>query len=175
MRILGAVGLSNSGKTTVLTVLTRHLKGMLGLSVFVAKDIHKSGVRFDTPGKDTHEYRDAGADFVLGRAEGDAAIFIDPSTSLDEIVDIARSLGVDVLVLEGFKQEQQERNLPRVLCLKSASEVDDWDLDGVICISGVAASTGDLGTTHSGLPVFDALGDPARLVEFVTGKLDLRK
>lgn len=163
MRVLGAMGFSNSGKTTALATIARELHAR-GHRVLVTKDIHKEGVWFDKKGKDTWTYREAGADYVLGRSEEDAAIFLPPRITGPEILTLAGTLGVDFLLVEGFTAEIA---CPRVVCLTKPGEMNQLaevgrHTDEIICFAGRLAEHRE---EFHGRPVVSALRQPARLVQ----------
>jgi len=101
------VGSSDAGKTTLLESLIAELadSGRVG----TIKSIHHD-IEIDTPGKDTHRHRTAGADTVVGLtpslsfeitpggkddAESEIAL-------LEATVDKLRSAGYEYILIEGF-------------------------------------------------------------------------
>ena len=100
------VGPSDAGKTTLLESLVAELAdaGRVG----TIKSIHHD-IEIDTPGKDTHRHRTAGADTVVGLtpslsfeitpggkdAAGEIAL-------LKATVDDLRSAGYEYILIEGF-------------------------------------------------------------------------
>ena len=67
MRVIGLAGWSGAGKTTLLTRLIPEL-GRRGVSVSTLKHAHHA-FDLDTPGKDSHAHREAGAREVLISSE----------------------------------------------------------------------------------------------------------
>ena len=109
MRILGLAGWSGSGKTTLLAKIIPRLVAR-GLAVSTVKHAHH-GFDVDTPGKDSHTHRVAGATEVLVasgrrwalmhelRGEGEPTIY-----------DLLRKMApVDLVLIEGFKTAQHAR------------------------------------------------------------------
>lgn len=111
MNVLGIVGHSDSGKTTLLERLIPAF-GARG-RVATVKSIHHD-IEVDTPGTDTHRHATAGADTVVGitpsrtfeisrQGKGDA-------DSAGELPALRRRLrrferqGYDVVLVEGFRQ-----------------------------------------------------------------------
>lgn len=123
--IVQVIGPSDSGKTTLIEALVDRLAEHG--RVATVKSIHHD-VEFDTPGKDTHRHRAAGAETVVGvtpsttfriRERGKA----DPPREIDrleEILDHLAREGYDVVLVEGFKAA----SLPSIV-LGEASLVDD--------------------------------------------------
>jgi molybdopterin-guanine dinucleotide biosynthesis protein B len=102
MRVLGLVGWSGSGKTTLLVgllpLLRRH-----GLRVSTVKHAH-AGFDMETPGKDSHRHREAGAHEVLVAGAGRWALLHETpgdEPALPEL--LARLDPVDLVLVEGFK------------------------------------------------------------------------
>ncbi len=107
-RVFGIAGWSGSGKTTLMRALIPALTGR-GLSVSTLKHAHH-GFDVDQPGKDSYEHRAAGATEVLvGSAERWALMHelrgaAEPTT--EEL--IALMAPVDLILIEGFKQEHHD-------------------------------------------------------------------
>ncbi len=108
-RIFGLAGWSGSGKTTLMRALIPVLTGH-GFSVSTLKHAHH-GFDVDTPGKDSYEHRAAGATEVLiGSAQRWALMHelrgaAEPTT--EEL--IALMAPVDLVLIEGFKQERHDK------------------------------------------------------------------
>ena len=103
--IVSFVGYSNSGKTTFLVKVIKELKKR-GYRIGVIKhDGHDFEI--DQVGTDTWEHRQAGADVVCIASTNKIAVvqMTNKPPTLDEI--IARIKDVDLILTEGFKQEQK--------------------------------------------------------------------
>ncbi len=109
MKVLGVVGWSGAGKTTLLRRLIPALVRR-GVSVSTVKHAHH---RFDvdTPGKDSHEHRLAGAAEVLVSSSARWALMREnrgaPEPGLDEL--LARLSPVDLVLVEGFKRHPHDK------------------------------------------------------------------
>ncbi|MBR0654232.1 molybdopterin-guanine dinucleotide biosynthesis protein B [Roseomonas arctica] len=105
MRIIGLAGWSGAGKTTLLARVIPNLIAR-GTSVSTLKHAHH---RFDidTPGKDSHTHREAGARQVLVASENRWALMTELRGAAEP--SLATLLGhlepVDLVVIEGFKRE----------------------------------------------------------------------
>ena len=116
--VVSFVGYSNSGKTTFLVKVIKELKKR-GYRIGVIKhDGHDFDI--DHVGTDTWQHGQAGADVVCIASSHKIALVekIPKSPSLDEL--IARIHHVDIILTEGFKQEQKaqiEVNRQGVTCL----------------------------------------------------------
>src|SRR3569832_2531713 len=103
MRVAGIVGFSGSGKTTLIERLIP-LARQRGLSVSTIKHTHHHRIELDTPGKDSHRHRSAGASEVIvatddGRARNASSPHPAP---LERQLDELRP--VDLELVEGFRQ-----------------------------------------------------------------------
>jgi molybdopterin-guanine dinucleotide biosynthesis adapter protein len=109
MRILGLAGWSGSGKTTLLAKIIPRLVGR-GLTVSTVKHAHH-GFDVDTPGKDSHTHRIAGATEVLV-ASGRRWALMHELREVPEptIYDLLRKMSpVDLVLIEGFKTARHAR------------------------------------------------------------------
>ena len=119
MKVVGFAGYSGSGKTTLIERLIPALK-LRGLRVSVVKHAHHS-FDIDTPGKDTHRHRDAGAFEVVVASNRRLALMreFEQEAQLTVHQLIAELYdGVDWVIVEGFKQS----NLLKVEVWRSDSE-----------------------------------------------------
>lgn len=105
--LLGFVGFSGVGKTTLLVKLLPVLRGR-GLRVGVLKHAHHD-FEIDTPGKDSYELRKAGASEMLVASAQRWALLVDNNTDAEpqleallKRMDLAR---LDLILVEGFKHE----------------------------------------------------------------------
>jgi molybdopterin-guanine dinucleotide biosynthesis protein B len=104
MQLIGLAGWSGAGKTTLLTRLIPCLAAR-GISVSTMKHAHH---RFDidTPGKDSHAHRTAGAQQVLVASSQRWALLTEhrgaPEPPLAEL--LRQFAPVDLVIVEGFKQ-----------------------------------------------------------------------
>ncbi|ELY91876.1 molybdopterin-guanine dinucleotide biosynthesis protein B [Natrialba hulunbeirensis JCM 10989] len=111
MKVLGLVGHSNSGKTTLVERLLPECStyGRVG----TVKSIHHD-IEVDTPGTDTHRHASAGAETVVGitpsttfeitnrgKQTDEAATELDP---LRATLQRLQERGYDLVLVEGFRQ-----------------------------------------------------------------------
>jgi molybdopterin-guanine dinucleotide biosynthesis protein B len=103
MKVMGIVGWSGSGKTSVLVELLPIFRG-LGLKVSTMKHAHH---RFDVDksGKDSFRHREAGASEVLVVTSSRWVLMHEsreePEPSIEALIE--RMTPVDLLLIEGFK------------------------------------------------------------------------
>jgi len=109
MKILGIAGWSGAGKTTLLAALIPELTGR-GIRVSTLKHAHH-GFDVDTPGKDSHTHRMAGATEVMVASEKRWALMHElrgaAEPDLAELV--AHMTPVDLLLVEGFKRAAHDK------------------------------------------------------------------
>lgn len=103
--VVGIVGWKNSGKTSLVTDLVRHLRAK-GLSVSTVKHAHH---RFDIdkPGKDSYLHREAGAGEVMIASDQRWALMADHNLGARPALSalVARMAPADVILAEGFKSD----------------------------------------------------------------------
>ncbi len=103
MRVIGIAGWSGSGKTTLMTKVIPRLTGR-GLKVSTLKHAHHA-FDVDTPGKDSHDHRMAGATEVMVTSANRWALMHELRGEAEPGLDVvlARFSPVDIVIVEGFK------------------------------------------------------------------------
>jgi len=102
-KVVSIVAKSGTVKTTLLEALLPALKAR-GLQVGVLKH-HSHVSSFDTPGKDTYRFAEAGADVVVGASPVQVAIFRRQNASADLDAVIEESFdGMDLVLVEGYRR-----------------------------------------------------------------------
>jgi molybdopterin-guanine dinucleotide biosynthesis protein B len=109
MRIIGLAGWSGSGKTTLLAKIIPRLVAC-GHTVSTVKHAHHN-FDVDTPGKDSHVHRMAGAAEVLVASNRRWALMHELRDQPEpSIYDLLPKLSpVDLVLIEGFKAAQHTR------------------------------------------------------------------
>lgn len=103
MRVVAIVGSSGSGKTTLIERLIPVLRAR-GLTVSTVKHTHHHDFEIDTPGKDSHRHRLAGAsEVMLASDRGWARIAAGSGPATLETL-LAQLRPVDLVLVEGFKE-----------------------------------------------------------------------
>lgn len=158
MKVMGIVGWSGSGKTSLLVQLLPLLTAR-GLKVSTMKHAHH---RFDldTRGKDSFQHREAGASEVLVVTAARWVLMHESRTEAEPPIEelIQRMTAVDLLLIEGFKTHPHPK-----LEIHRASEgkpllcLDDPHIVALAVDQPVAGVT---------LPQLD-LNDPPAIVEFI--------
>lgn len=105
MRVIGLAGWSGAGKTTLLKRLIPELTGR-GFSLSTLKHAHHA-FDIDTPGKDSHEHRLAGATEVLIASRRRFALMHELRDAEEpRLAELLVKLApVDLVLVEGFKRE----------------------------------------------------------------------
>ena len=158
MKVMGIVGWSGSGKTSLLVELLPILKGR-GLTVSTMKHAHH---RFDLDmeGKDSFRHREAGASEVLVVTSSRWVLMHEsreePEPSIESLID--RMTPVDLLLIEGFKSHPHPK-----LEIHRESEGKPLLCPGDPDIVAVAT---DRPIPGLALPQLD-LNDPAGIAEFI--------
>lgn len=104
--LLGFVAFSGTGKTTLLKQLIPLLKAR-GLQLAVVKHTHHQ-FDIDTPGKDSYELRQAGAEQVMVASRRRWALMVETPNQvedpqLDSLIQQLDSAALDLILVEGFK------------------------------------------------------------------------
>ena len=102
MRVLGVVGWSGAGKTTLIEGVLPHLVGA-GMRVSTVKHAH-AGFEMDRPGKDSWRHRMAGAGEVMVAGAGRWALLhevVGEEPGVEALVE--RLAPCDLVLVEGWK------------------------------------------------------------------------
>ncbi|MGQ0287384.1 molybdopterin-guanine dinucleotide biosynthesis protein B [Pasteurellaceae bacterium 22721_9_1] len=122
---LGITGYSGSGKTTLLEKLLPELKS-LGLKVAVIKHSHHNA-QVDKEGKDSWRMKEAGASQVIMACDQRWALMTETPipASFSYLIQQFDQQLVDLILIEGFKQEQ----MPKILLHRKAMTKPLPDID----------------------------------------------
>jgi len=158
MRVAAIVGSSGSGKTTLIEALIRAARHR-GLSVSTIKHTHHHQIELDSPGKDSHRHRVAGAsEVIVASDDGWARIAASPVPASLQIL-LGELRPVDLVLVEGFKQLEWLRRVEVFRGAGAPLAQDD---------SGIAAVAAPAGIT---LPACKAarlpLDDTAAILDFI--------
>ena len=100
--VLAFAGFSGSGKTTLIEKLIPLLRER-GISAAVIKhDAH--GLTFDTAGKDSSRFSEAGAAASLVNGPDRTALFLSRALTLEGSVALLQHCGADLILIEGYKR-----------------------------------------------------------------------
>ena len=100
MKVIHIIGRKNNGKTRLITDLVKELSGR-GIRVGTIKHCGHRHV-FDTPGKDSYLYREAGASSVVILAPNMTATFTEPRGDDDSYESVKTAFeNCDIVLVEG--------------------------------------------------------------------------
>ena len=164
MEIMGIVGWSGSGKTSLLVAVLPILRAK-GLTVSTMKHAHH---RFDLdrPGKDSYRHREAGASEVLVVASARWVLMHEtrdePEPAIEDLIQ--RMTPVDLLLIEGFKTHHHPKlEIHRQSEGKPLLCPDDPE---------IVAVASDCALPGLGIPRLD-LNDPAAIAGFILERTGL--
>ncbi|MGB1110150.1 MAG: molybdopterin-guanine dinucleotide biosynthesis protein B [Gammaproteobacteria bacterium] len=169
--MIGFCAYSGTGKTTLLARLLPMIKAE-GLRVAVVKHAHHQ-FEIDKPGKDSHTFREAGADQILVASRGRMAWIRElpeelEEPSLQQAVDAICPDAIDLLLVEGFKHEAYPKiELHRCALGKPLIHPDDPHVVAFACDQNA-----DPMPEH--IPVLD-INDPQGILDFVLREVLGRK
>ena len=161
MRVLGIVGWSGSGKTSLLTTLIPIFR-QAGVRVSSIKHAHHN-LAFDTPGKDSFRHARAGAEEVILTSNGGFALFSrQPEARLEDL--LARLAPVDLVLVEGFKNAP----IPKLeIHRPSLDKPPLWPQMDMLAVAS------DVPLPNCPLPVL-ALQAPGEIADFLAAALALK-
>ena len=131
--ILGFVGRSNSGKTTLIERLIPELTHA-GYRVATIKHAGH-GFDLDTEGKDSWRHKRAGASTVIVLSKGSLAMFADVPEELpvDQVRDRFINGEIDLIIAEGWKSH----GFPKVIVVREQLQEVDVSLDGLLAVASM--------------------------------------
>jgi len=120
LKVVGIIGYSNSGKTTLIRALAHELKDR-GHQVAVIKHTSHD---LDLQGKDTARLREV-VDQVGLISPRESGVFWGQSLNLEELISY---LGSEIVLVEGFKAA---RTFPKIVCLRDepGDPEQEWTSD----------------------------------------------
>ncbi|MCS7124445.1 MAG: molybdopterin-guanine dinucleotide biosynthesis protein B [Candidatus Bathyarchaeota archaeon] len=164
--VISVIGSKNSGKTTVIEILTRELTRR-GYRVAAVKHISERDFTIDTEGKDTWRFAKAGAKTVVAISPTEIATIEKVDTSkltLKNIVE--KCVGSDIAIIEGFRKLIGENvKIPKIITVKTAEEA----LGALKTFKPIIAFTGLAQIDHAKveIPYMNVLEDGSKLAELV--------
>jgi molybdopterin-guanine dinucleotide biosynthesis adapter protein len=163
MKVIGVIGYSNTGKTTLIEKLIPLFMAR-GLTVSTVKNAHH-GFDMDRAGKDSYRYREAGSSQVLIATDRRWALLTEVREGpapLDRL--IAQLAPCDLVLVEGFKSEG---HFPRIEVRRSTNTeppIFPHDANVIAVAADHAVDTR--------LPVLD-LNDAAKIAAFIVDRLQI--
>ena len=158
MRVVAIVGHQGSGKTTLIERLIPALKAR-GLSVSTIKHTHHHQIELDTPDKDSHRHRLAGAAEVIVASDSGWARIASSAEAASLPILLGQLRPVDVVLVEGFKQLEWLRRVEVFRGSGVPLALDDPTIAAVALPGGLPPAG------YSGIKL--PLADTAAIVEFI--------
>ena len=159
--VVGIVGPSRAGKTTLIEGLVKHLTAA-GYRVAVLK--HTWHTLTDTPGKDTERFARAGAVKTALVGPGGVLHYRQGEPSLGAVLGLLED-GVDIIIIEGYK----EAPLAKIRVLPAVGEEPAVSLDKW---TAAVVATGD--GAPEGVRSF-SIGDVKGITEFIIDEFIIRE
>lgn len=150
------VGYSNRGKTTLLTQLISRLAAR-NIRVGVIKHDGAHDFQIDQPGKDTWQYREAGASLTAIQSASRTAFMEERQVPLAQLVERMAAAGAQFILVEGFKRE----HYPKLVLIK-----EEQDPELIDSLSEVAAIASWSPFAHASIPAF-SIDDYDGITEFL--------
>jgi molybdopterin-guanine dinucleotide biosynthesis protein B len=136
MRVVAIVGSSGSGKTTLIERLIPAFR-QRGLTVSTVKHTHHHDFELDTPGKDSHRHRSAGASEVIITSDGGWARIAASTTPASLHTLLGELRPVDVVLVEGFGQLDWLRRVEVFRGIGAPLAMSDSGIAAVAAAAGV--------------------------------------
>ncbi|RZN67757.1 MAG: molybdopterin-guanine dinucleotide biosynthesis protein B [Candidatus Methanolliviera hydrocarbonicum] len=110
MAIIGFVGESKSGKTSLIVEITKALSKR-GYEVATIKHIADPDfTTIDTKGTDTYRHTNAGASLVVGASSDETAFILKDRLDFSNITNMIEEIvHPDIILVEGFKNEGNQK------------------------------------------------------------------
>ncbi len=164
--VIGFAAFSGTGKTTLVSNVIPVLRSR-GIKIAAIKHAHHSFV-IDTPGKDSYEFRNAGAEQVLLVSKQLMAWVMERPGSnepqLAEALKHIRSEQTDLIIVEGFKRA----SFTKIEVYRSTVRYSPLANDDVHVV-GVATDKPE--SIDADVPVFD-LNDYESIADFIVEKMN---
>jgi molybdopterin-guanine dinucleotide biosynthesis protein B len=160
MQAVAMVGTKKSGKTTTIENLTRELT-QKGYKVACIKHINEN-FAFDTPGKDTWRYRQAGANTIIATGQDQTVTIEKTSPTLTALLE--KCVGNDVVFIEGFKKTvAQNPAIPKIAVTKNPTEAQN----AMETYKPIIAFSGPYNPNNTHIPYANAQTNPKELSDIV--------
>jgi molybdopterin-guanine dinucleotide biosynthesis protein B len=147
---IAVVGAKNSGKTTVIEGLVKHLVHKRYRVATIKHTSHSH--RFDAPGKDSYRHRQAGASMTIAMGSDEVGIFSTPAhLDIDQFKHHVNEL-IDIWIIEGNKKSEY----PKILVTRGLHNITD-ELPADI-VATIGPNRLDEVSTHFEAEDYDGLG-----------------
>jgi molybdopterin-guanine dinucleotide biosynthesis adapter protein len=156
MKVISVAGYHHTGKTSVAVALIKELKKR-GYSVASIKDIHAENFSMEKIGSNSWRHWEASQNVVIARGLTETYQIWHDQLTLQQMLS---KLDADWVIVEGMKTAA----LPRIICAKDESQLDELLDDTVIAISGIY---GNDHNSYKNLKAFNEESDILALTDLV--------
>lgn len=125
MRVIGIIGLKDTGKTNLICDILKNLKDM---DVATVKNTYKD-IYIDKEGTDSYKHKQY-SNVAVFSTNKQTAFFYD-RLSLEEILS---KLDNELVIIEGFKEQLKDLNIPKILIVKDDNGLDLEDSQTIMVI-----------------------------------------
>ena len=160
MKVFSIAGYHRTGKTTVVVNLIKELKKR-GFKVVSIKDIHAEDFSMEDKDSNSWKHWEASRDTVIARGLHETYQIWHRQLSLNEML---AHLEADYVIVEGMRSAP----LPRIICVKNQTQLDELVDGTVFAISGVYA---DDHNNYKHLPVLKSMEEVTQLADLVEKKV----
>lgn len=174
--IIAISGFSGSGKTTLLEQIIAMLVAQ-NLNIAVIKHSHHHKLDFDRKGKDSYRFKQAGAVNVVVGFDGG---FVqqashDKSYELSYLLEQIDQTGLDLILVEGFKDEKINKILVHRKAMESIENPKFLpEIDEFVCALALDYTFPKNDENRWQLPVLD-LNDVKNITKFITNRYKIVK
>jgi molybdopterin-guanine dinucleotide biosynthesis protein B len=127
MRVIGVIGPKKSGKTTLICNILNELKKM-GIDVATIKHSFHD-VDIDREGTDSYLFKKSSNTTVLS-TDSNTAFFYDGM----DLHNILSKLDNELVIIEGFKEQLKELNIPKILMVRGDDGLEFGDSQTIMAI-----------------------------------------
>ncbi|ABR54658.1 molybdopterin-guanine dinucleotide biosynthesis protein B [Methanococcus vannielii SB] len=124
-RVIGVIGRKDTGKTNLIADILKNLKSE-NLSFATVKNSHMD-IEVDVLGTDSHNLKKLSEVSVFVTKKGSAFYYDNMN-----LKNILAKIDCDILIVEGFKEELIELNIPKILVTRDGKGTELEDLQTVM-------------------------------------------
>lgn len=176
--VIAVVGISGSGKTTVLEYLISKLtvEGYITGSI---KHTHHKSFSMDTEGTNTYRYAKAGAEVVAAISPEEVDV-VKKSTEkykkIDDIIGLLEDEKLDVIFIEGFHSQVTKRSdIAKIITAAFRADLEhnlQLTVPPILAIAGMISQEEISKTNAANIPFVKLPSEGQKLVEIVKRYLE---
>ncbi len=116
MRAIGIIGYKNTGKTTLICKILEKLSQDKNLKIASVKHSNEKYNKDHNENSDSYKFKKNSRVVILS-TENDTTLYYD-KLSLKEIISRLELNNYDFVIIEGFKEQLKELNIPKIVMVK---------------------------------------------------------